>query len=104
MKNLNLNIKFLLTHPIYQDANKSWEILMQRYPSKGKYKQRQVISDYQNKKHQLYLWLESLGFECSFSNTSSEQIRFKDGKYLGIIYESGTGNLIAHDVCAKFQG
>ena len=93
----------ILNDPIYLNPNVCWAKLRGKYPTKGSYKRRQVILNYQSEKEHLTNWLVDLGFDVTFSPNADEEIRFKKDGLLGIIYCTGTGNLLAHEVCELYN-
>lgn len=90
----------VLTNPIFENPNACWVILRRDYPS---FKKRQVIYDYKNNKENLLNWLVDCGFDVEFNPNRAEEIRFKKGNLLGIIYCSGKGNLLAHKLCEIYD-
>lgn len=100
---LSNKIDELLKNPVYKSPNDCWKILRNRYPTKGRYQAREVIPHYHLDKIWLHEWLVSKGFDVSFNEGHHEEIRFKKNHLLGIIYCSGSGNLLAHDVCELYK-
>ena len=94
-----------LSQDKFQDPNESWGILKKMYSTKRAYLSRQVTKNYIEDRPELLQWLVDIGFDVTYQPCgTNEQIRFKRGKHLGIIFSSGSGNLIAHEICKHFKG
>lgn len=83
-------------------TKKEWEKLRARYKSLTQYSKRRVLSskkdleDFAN-------WLVDQGAEIQLKPCQHESLRFyKDGE-LGIVWNKGSGNLLAHDMGIAYQ-
>lgn len=78
-----------------------WQILRSRYSSNRSYKNRKALpvsklEDFKN-------WLVDIGADVYSQTEQNELLRFRHKGILGIWYESGSGNLLMHDLAAKFE-
>lgn len=89
--------------PIYADPNRCWEKLRRRYSSTRLYQNRSVINKFLYNKKEFEEWLIDKGMDVKTSLAQYEAIRFvtPDG-YLGIVWNTGAGNLLAHDLGIQF--
>lgn len=79
-----------------------WQILRSRYCSTRSYKNRKALpvsklEDFKN-------WLVDISADVYSNTEQNELLRFRHNGVLGIWYESGSGNLLMHDLAAKFEG
>lgn len=79
-----------------------WKKLRARYGSISQYSKRQVLSrkkdleDFAN-------WLVDQGAEILLNPCQHEALRFYLNNELGIVWEKGSGNLLAHDMGNKYS-
>lgn len=79
-----------------------WEILKARYGSNRQYLNRSMSlcgdqwDDFKNH-------LVDLGADVFDLKIQNEKFRFKLNGELGIVYEKGSGNLLAHNMAAEFH-
>ncbi|WP_151775971.1 MULTISPECIES: hypothetical protein [Acinetobacter] len=78
-----------------------WQILRSRYGSTRSYKNRKALpisklEDFKN-------WLVDIGADVYSKTEQNEILRFRHKGILGIWYESGSGNLLMHDLAAEFE-
>ena len=78
-----------------------WELLRRRYPSGRAYKARTALSvirldEFSN-------WLVDQGADVFTKTEQHEILRFKLNGELGIWYQTGSGNLLMHDLADKFK-
>lgn len=79
-----------------------WEILKARYGSNRQYQNRSLSlcgsqwDDFKN-------YLVDLGADVFDSKIQNEMFRFRLNGELGIVYEKGSGNLLAHNMAAEFH-
>ena len=77
--------------------------LRARYSSINQYSKRQVLKskkdleDFAN-------WLVDQGAEILLNPCQHESLRFYLNNELGIVWEKGSGNLLAHDMGIAYQG
>ena len=80
----------------------NWTKLRARYTSNSNYSRRKVIKlqssfdDFKN-------YIIDCGAEILMNPCQSEALRFYINGEIGIVYEKGSGNLIAHDLGFKYQ-
>ena len=79
-----------------------WSILRKRYGSTRSYKNRKalpihLLDDFKN-------WLVDIGADVYSKTEQNEILRFRYKGVLGIWYESGSGNLLMHDLGVEFEG
>ncbi|AFU62261.1 hypothetical protein AVV48_gp12 [Acinetobacter phage phiAC-1] len=79
-----------------------WKILRSRYRSTRSYKNRKalpiyMLEDFKN-------WLVDIGADVYSETEQNELLRFRKNGVLGIWYESGSGNLLMHDLAKQFEG
>ncbi len=78
-----------------------WQILRSRYSSNRSYKNRLALlpskfEDFSN-------WLVDQGADVYSKTEQNELLRFRLNGQLGIWYESGSGNLLMHDLADKYM-
>lgn len=79
-----------------------WRKLRARYGSISQYSRRQVLSrkkdleDFAN-------WLVDQGAEILLQPCQNESLRFYLNNELGIVWDKGSGNLLAHDMGNKYD-
>ena len=78
-----------------------WELLRRRYPCGQAYKARTALSvirldEFSN-------WLVDQGADVFTKTEQHEILRFKLNGELGIWYQTGSGNLLMHDLADKFK-
>ena len=78
-----------------------WQILRGRYGSNRSYKNRKALpisklEDFKN-------WLVDIGADVYSKTEQNEILRFRYNGILGIWYESGSGNLLMHNLAKKFK-
>ena len=80
-----------------------WKRLRARYESINKYSKRQVL---RNKKdlEDFTNWLVDQGAEILLNPCQHESLRFYLNNQLGIVWDKGSGNLLAHDMGNVYQG
>lgn len=79
-----------------------WEILKARYGSNRQYLNRDLsLCGYQWDEFKNYL-VDS-GADVLDMKIQHEKFRFKLNGGLGIVYEKGSGNLLAHNMAAEFH-
>lgn len=80
-----------------------WKKLRSRYTSNNQYTKRQVLTirgdleDFSN-------WLIDQGAEVLLNPCQYESLRFRLKGELGIIWDKGSGNLLAHDMGKLYEG
>lgn len=79
-----------------------WNVLRNRYSSKGQYEKRKVI-DCPNYEEFCDWLANKKGAEILATPCQSEALRFTLNGKLGIVYTKGSGNLLAHDLGIEFQ-
>ncbi len=79
-----------------------WKRLRARYESINKYSKRQVL---RNKKdlEDFTNWLVDQGAEILLNPCQHESLRFYLKNELGIVWDKGSGNLLAHDMCKTYE-
>lgn len=80
-----------------------WDRLKARYSSKGQYAKRKVIDGFFSNKDNFINFLVDQGAEIMLEARQSEEFRFRLNGELGIVYEKGSGNLLAHDMGIKYD-
>ena len=80
-----------------------WQRLRTRYESISKYSKRQVLN---NKKdlEDFANWLVDQGAEILLNPCQHESLRFYLKNELGIVWDKGSGNLLAHDMGKAYEG
>ena len=84
-------------------TSNEWKKLRARYSSITKYSKRQVlkskkdVEDFAN-------WLVDQGAEIKLNPCQHESLRFYLNNELGIVWEKGSGNLLAHNMGIAYQG
>ena len=78
-----------------------WQTLRNRYSSAGQYKRRVAL-------HPFYLadfenWLIDRNADVFADKEQYELLRFRLDGQLGIWYQSGSGNLLMHDLAEVFM-
>lgn len=78
-----------------------WQILRNRYGSNRSYKNRVAVppfyfEDFSN-------WLVDQGADVFSRTEQNELLRFRLNGQLGIWYESGSGNLLMHDLADEYM-
>lgn len=78
-----------------------WQILRMRYGSNRSYKNRIALlpSHFEHFSN----WLVDQGADVFSRTEQNELLRFKLNGQLGIWYESGSGNLLMHDLADKYM-
>lgn len=79
-----------------------WVKLKARYTSNSNYSRRKVIkleSNFEDFKNHII----DCGAEILLNPCQSEALRFYIKGEIGIVYEKGSGNLVAHDLGIKYQ-
>ena len=79
-----------------------WKKLRARYSSNNTYARRKVIgssSNFDDFKN----YIIDQGAEILMSPCQSEALRFYINGQIGVVYEKGSGNLVAHDLGIKYQ-
>lgn len=72
-----------------------WKVLRKMFTSNKHYADRQVtttgdnLEDFKN-------WLVDQGYDIILKPCQAEALRFKKDGQIGIVYEKGSGNLLAH--------
>ena len=79
-----------------------WQRLRARYASISKYSKRQVLN---NKKdlEDFANWLVDQGAEILLNPCQHESLRFYLKNELGILWDKGSGNLLAHDMGKTYE-
>jgi hypothetical protein len=79
-----------------------WKRLRARYESINKYSKRQVL---RNKKdlEDFTNWLVDQGAEILLNPCQHESLRFYLKNELGIVWDKGSGNLLAHDMGKTYE-
>ncbi|WP_228277842.1 hypothetical protein [Acinetobacter haemolyticus] len=77
-----------------------WQILRRRYGSTRSYKNRIALQ--KSKLEEFSNWLVDIGADVYSKTEQNEILRFRHNGVLGIWYESGSGNLLMHDLAAEF--
>lgn len=78
-----------------------WQVLRKRYPSNRSYKNRVALPPSKLEEFQNYL--VDIGADVYSYTEQNELLRFRYKGQLGIWYESGSGNLLMHDLSEKFK-
>ena len=78
-----------------------WGKLRARYGSNNQYARRQVLKSIGHIE-EFKEWISSIGGEVLSDRMQYESFRFYIDGNLGIMYEKGSGNLLAHDLGIKF--
>ena len=78
-----------------------WELLRRRYPSGRAYKARTALSVIRLDKFSNRL--VDQGADVFTKTEQHEILRFKLNGELGIWYQTGSGNLLMHDLADKFK-
>ena len=78
-----------------------WQILRSRYGSTRSYKNRIALQ--KSKLEEFSNWLVDIGADVYSKTEQNELLRFRYKGILGIWYESGSGNLLMHDLAAEFE-
>ena len=86
----------------YHNGAQDWSRLEARYLTNKLYKSRSVPACIWLMPNDFKDWLVMNGAEI-LDPASNERLRFRAGGYLGIIYSSRAGNLMAHDICMMFD-
>ena len=79
-----------------------WQKLRNRYGSINQYSKRQVLKskkdleDFAN-------WLIDQGAEILLNPCQNEALRFYLNNELGIVWDKGSGNLLAHDMGKTYE-
>lgn len=79
-----------------------WKKLRARYSSNNTYARRKVIgssSNFEDFKN----YIIDQGAEILMNPCQSEALRFYINGQIGIVYEKGSGNLVAYDLGIKYQ-
>ncbi len=78
-----------------------WKVLRKMFSSNNHYANRKVIStgsDLSDFKD----WLINNGYDIVLTPCQSEALRFKKDGRIGIVYEKGSGNLLAHKLGVQY--
>ncbi|MFX6505069.1 hypothetical protein ABTG29_10950 [Acinetobacter baumannii] len=78
-----------------------WQILRSRYGSNRSYKNRMALSTFELEHFKE--WLVDQGADVYSKTEQNELLRFRLNGQLGIWYESGSGNLLMHDLADKYM-
>lgn len=78
-----------------------WQVLRNRYPSTRAYKNRIALRVSQQ--NDFSEWLVDQGADVFTDAEQYEILRFKLNGELGIWYQTGSGNLLMHDLADKFK-
>ncbi|WP_227061929.1 hypothetical protein [Acinetobacter pittii] len=78
-----------------------WQILRSRYGSNRSYKNRKALSTFELEDFKE--WLVDQGADVYSKTEQNELLRFRLNGQLGIWYESGSGNLLMHDLADKYM-
>lgn len=78
-----------------------WQILRTRYPSARAYKNRSALSVI--RLEEFSNWLVDQGADVFACAEQHEILRFKLNGELGIWHQTGSGNLLMHDLAEKFK-
>lgn len=78
-----------------------WQKLRARYGSKNQYKNRVAVR--QSEIEKFAGWLADNGADVLTSLAQDEILRFRMNGDIGIIWCSGSGNLLAHDCSTKWR-
>lgn len=78
-----------------------WVVLRKRYGSNRSYKNRKALPIYFL--DEFKNWLVDIGADVYSKAEQNEILRFRYNGVLGIWYESGSGNLLMHDLGIKFE-
>ena len=78
-----------------------WQVLRNRYSSTRSYKSRSALSVW--RKEDFQNWLVDQGADIFSHAEQHEALRFKLHGQLGIWYQTGSGNLLMHDLAEKFK-
>ncbi|WP_296283613.1 hypothetical protein [uncultured Acinetobacter sp.] len=78
-----------------------WQTLRSRYKSQRAYQRRRVIKS-QTDLQDFSDFVVDQGADISAQPFENETLRFKFNGVFGIVWTSGTGNLLAHDFGNKF--
>ena len=79
-----------------------WQILRSRYGSNKQYKNRSIGVSNSNWEDFLNFLVDT-GADILTDLAQDEKLRFRLNGELGIVYEKGSGNLLAHDMADKFK-
>lgn len=78
-----------------------WQTLRNRYPSIRSYKNRSALGVW--RKEDFQNWLVDQGADVFSSAEQYEILRFRLNGKLGIWYQTGSGNLLMHDLAEGFK-
>ncbi|MGS0705234.1 hypothetical protein ACVBEE_01530 [Acinetobacter sp. ANC 3781] len=78
-----------------------WQVLRNRYASTRSYKSRSALSIW--RKEDFQNWLVDQGADVFSSAEQYEILRFRLHGQLGIWYQTGSGNLLMHDLAEKYK-
>ncbi|WP_151767915.1 hypothetical protein [Acinetobacter oleivorans] len=79
-----------------------WETLRSRYGSNKQYAKRQVLTR-RNDLEDFANWLVDQGAEILLNPCQYESLRFYLNNELGIVWDKGSGNLLAHDMGIAYE-
>ena len=79
-----------------------WQRLRARYASISKYSKRQVLNNKKDLKD-FANWLVDQGAEILLNPCQHESLRFYLKNELGIVWDKGSGNLLAHDMGKNYE-
>ncbi|ENZ1199449.1 hypothetical protein ABFK62_15440 [Acinetobacter baumannii] len=79
-----------------------WETLRSRYGSNKQYAKRQVLTR-RNDLEDFANWLVDQGAEILLNPCQYESLRFYLNGELGIVWDKGSGNLLAHDMGKAYE-
>ena len=78
-----------------------WQVLRNRYSSTRSYKSRSALSVW--RKEDFQNWPVDQGADVFSYAEQHEVLRFKLHGQLGIWYQTGSGNLLMHDLAENFK-
>lgn len=78
-----------------------WQILRSRYSSKRAYQRRRVLKS-QNDLQDFENFVIDQGADVVAKPSQDEVLRFKFNGVFGIVWTTGTGNLLAHNFGEKY--
>lgn len=82
----------------YFNGSQDWDVLQHRYTSRRKYKERTIHATACQHVNDFKDWLTLNGATFPATVIENERFRFFLKNYVGIVYTSWAGNLLAHDI------